>query len=59
MILSGKVWLDETYYSVRSEDIAYNNDGSKLRGISQNQICIGVATNKHYTVFLSEGTGRL
>lgn len=58
IILSGTVWLDETYYTVRAEDMEYNEDGSKPRGISKNQIRIGVATDKHQTVFLVEGTGK-
>ena len=58
IILSGTVWLDETFYSVISEDIVHNEDGSKLRGLSKNQICIGVATDKQYTIFLIEGTGK-
>lgn len=58
IVLSGTVWLDETYYSVRSEDIVRGEDGSKLRGISQNQIRIGVATDKRQTVFLVEGVGK-
>ena len=58
IVLSGDVWLDETFYSVISEDIARNDDGSKLRGLSNNQICIGVATDKRQTVFLVEGTGK-
>ena len=57
-VLSGTVWLDETFYRVRSEDIEHNEDGSKLRGISKNQFCIGVATDKHQTVFLLESTGK-
>ena len=58
IVLSGTVWLDETYYSVRSENITRNDDGSELRGISRNQICIGVATDKRRSVFFAEGTGR-
>jgi hypothetical protein len=58
IVLSGKVWLDETFYSVRSENIVRKNNGDKLRGLSQNQICIGVATDKRYTVLLVEGTGK-
>jgi hypothetical protein len=58
IVLSGNVLLDETYYRVRSEDIEYNEDGSKLRGISKNQIRIGVATDKVNTLFLVEGNGR-
>jgi transposase-like protein len=58
IVLSGKVWLDETFYSVISGDIARNDDGNKLRGLSNNQICIGVATDKQQTIFLVEGTGK-
>jgi len=58
IVLSGKVWLDETFYSVISEDITRNDDGNKLRGLSNNQICIGVATDKQQTIFLVEGTGK-
>ena len=58
IVLSGTVWLDETYYRVHSEDVEYNEDGNKLRGISKNQICIGVATDKQNTIFLVEGTGK-
>ena len=43
---------------MRSEDIVYNEDGSKLRGISRKQIRIGVATDKTNTVFLVEGKGK-
>jgi len=56
--LSGNVWLDETFYSVRSEDIIRDNDGAKLSGISRNQICIAVATDKKNSIFAVEGTGR-
>ena len=58
MILSGTVWLDETYYTVRSEDIVYHEDGNKLRGLSRNQICIGVAMDNSHTIFLVEGAGK-
>jgi len=58
IVLSGEVWLDETFYFVISEDIVHNEDGSKLRGLSNNQICIGVATDKKQTIFLVEGTGK-
>jgi len=58
IMLSGTVWLDETYYTVRSEDIVYNEDGSKLRGISKNQIRIGVATDNRQAIFMVEGTGK-
>jgi len=58
IVLSGKVWLDETFYTVRSEDIIRKEDGNKLRGLSPNQICIGVATDKKHSIFLIEGVGK-
>lgn len=42
-ILSGRVWLDETYYTIESKDIQLKEDGTKPRGLSANQLCIGVA----------------
>jgi len=58
IILSDIIWLDETFYTVRSDDVVLKADGNKLRGISQNQICIGVATDKNNTLFFVEGTGK-
>ena len=46
IVLSEKVWLDETYYSVMLKDSILSDDGSKPRGLSKNKICIGVATDK-------------
>ncbi len=58
IVLSEKVWLDETYYSVMLKDSILNDDGSKLRGLSKNKICIGVATDKKNTVIITEGYGK-
>jgi transposase-like protein len=58
VILRDRVWLDETFYTVRSEDIVRNADGTKLSGLSKNQICIGVATDKKNTLFFVEGNGK-
>jgi hypothetical protein len=41
-----------------TEDVARNEDGTKLRGLSRNQICVGIATDKTNTVLLVEGTGK-
>ena len=43
IILGGVVWIDETYYPLRKRDIKLNDDGSLPRGLSKNQMCIGVA----------------
>ena len=56
--LSGRVWLDETYYSVRNNDIIKNSVGLKPRGTSQNQLCIGVACTKQQIICIHEGNGR-
>lgn len=57
-MLSGDVWRDETYYSVASGDTVRHKAGKKLRGISRGQLCIGVVTDKKYSLFLVEGYGR-
>lgn len=56
--LSGRVYLDETYYSVRSQDLKTLPDGTKLRGISVNQLCVGVACTDDRIVCVFEGKGR-
>jgi len=58
IILSGRIWLDETFYTVITKDIIYRDDGKMPRGLSQNQICIGVATDRKHSVFYVEGTGK-
>jgi len=49
VVLSGTVWLDETYYSLMLRDRIRDGSGKLLRGLSRNQICIGVATDKKHT----------
>lgn len=58
VVLSGNVWLDETYYTVLMRDREHHEDGTLLKGLSRNQICIGVATNKKQTVCFVEGYGK-
>ena len=58
IILSGRVWLDETYYSVMTRDKTLNEDGTSPRGLSRNKICVGVATDKKNTVIIAEGYGK-
>lgn len=55
IVLSDTVWLDETYYKVRSNDIVLTTAGKRMRGISANQLCIGVACDNHRTVCIWEG----
>lgn len=56
--LSDTVWLDETFYSLRNENITRTEEGSKLRGLSSNQMCIGVACDKSRTLCIFEGYGK-
>lgn len=58
VVLEGTVWLDETYYSIMMRDRERDEDGNLPRGLSRNQICIGVATDKKHTVCIMEGYGK-
>lgn len=58
IVLSGTVWLDETYYKVRSNNMVLNEDGTRPRGLSRNQLCIGVAYNKEKAICFYEGVGK-
>lgn len=58
VVLSDTVWLDETYYSVMMRDRKRNENGKLLRGLSRNQICIGVATDGTQSVCILEGFGK-
>jgi len=55
---SNQVWLDETFYSVRNRDISRTEEGNKLRGLSSNQMCIGVVCDKSHTLCIFEGYGK-
>lgn len=58
VVLEGEVWLDETYYSIIMRDRERDENGNLLRGLSRNQICIGVVTDKKHTVCIMEGYGK-
>lgn len=55
IVLSDAVWLDETFYPVIQSNIKKNAEGNKLHGLSENQICIGVATDKVRVICIEEG----
>ena len=58
IVLKGRITLDETYYSVRISDIEVREDGKKPRGLSKNQICIGVACDDERVFCVFEGFGK-
>lgn len=57
-VLKGTVWLDETYYPLRKRDIKLKEDGSLFRGLSKNQMCIGVACTSKEILCFYECTGQ-
>jgi transposase-like protein len=57
IVLSGTVYLDETFYTVRKSDIV-RKDGKQLRGISKNQLCIGCAADKKNVYCRFEGIAK-
>ena len=44
VVLSGKVYLDETYFPVMPKNQAKKQDGKCYRGLSRNRICVVAAT---------------
>lgn len=58
IVLEGDIQLDETYYKVRSSDIQKKESGQEPRGISRNQICIGIACDKKHVVCYFIGHGK-
>ena len=58
IILKKRVWLDETYYSVRADNLEIKESGLKPRGLSRNQLCIGVACDEKSIVCVCEGVGQ-
>ena len=58
IVLEGRVWFDETYYTVRCDEIKLKPDGTKPRGLSENQMCVGVACTKDQIICLLEGKGQ-
>ena len=57
VVLDGRVYLDETYFSkIKSDNITIN--GKKLRGISKNKIGVAVATNLTSSIFIVTGTSK-
>ena len=56
-VLSGEVQIDETYFPVALRD-AIMVDGKLLRGLSRNQMCIGVGCDSKASVYQWEGFGK-
>lgn len=59
-VLSGRVWIDETYVPDVAGKLWRRPDGKLPRGISRNQLCIGVGVDESgKSVFIHEGKGHV
>ena len=58
IVLQSNVYLDETFYKVINKEIKLKEDGKQFRGLSINQICIGIATDGIKTFAKVEGLGK-
>lgn len=59
IILGGTIFIDETFYKLRKEDIQTKDDGLQYRGLSRNQICIGIGCDLAGHVYCTiEGHGK-
>ena len=58
LMLCEELELDETYYKVINDDIEYKKDEKQYRGLSRNQICIGLACDKTNVICFVEGKGK-
>ena len=45
ILLSGRIYLDETYFPIMPKDESRKSDGKHYRGISRNKICVVTATD--------------
>lgn len=54
-ILSGRIWLDNTYYTIVWSLEERKTDGLEYCGLFRNNYCIGVAITENMGVFLCRG----
>ena len=57
ILLSGDVILDETFFPLDGNSVELKADGTKKRGTSKNQMCIGVACTESLVYCSYEGLG--
>lgn len=58
IILSGNVYLDETYYPLMEKNMEKKPDGKDMRGLSRNKMCIGCAWDGKNLICILEGFGK-
>ena len=47
IVLEGKVWIDEFYYSVVRKELVYKENGKLPRGLSRNKYCVGLGCDNN------------
>lgn len=57
-VLSGRVYIDETYVPCWPRDLQYKPDGKLYSGLSRNRICIASATDGRRVFLTVAGTGK-
>lgn len=59
ILLGGRVWIDESFHPVAEKDAVRKPDGKLPRGLSRNQLCIGVGTDASgNNLLIHEGFGK-
>ncbi len=58
VVLSGDVQIDEKFYPVARADQELGKGGTRLRGLSRNQLCIAVGRAAGSSVFVEAGRGK-
>lgn len=58
VVLSGTVYIDETYYSVKESDKEKRPDGKEYRGLSKNKLCIATACDGTHIYCVVEGKAK-
>lgn len=58
IVLAGKIYLDEMYYKIKQSDVKLKGANDEFRGLSQNQICVGVAMSDGKIFAKIEGFGK-
>ena len=57
--MEGNVYLDETFFTVRSSEIRKRPDGKKYRGISRNKLCVACARDETgHVLLICENTSK-
>lgn len=59
IILKGNIYLDEMYYKIKKSDLKMKTQYKELTGLSENQICIGVAKTSGKVYAKVEGVRKI